>query len=313
MGYFHTLNETRRRLNVRYATFWAIFQSATDHLGDIATAVMVLMAGSAIAQGDFTIGDFALFTTYLFFAARFPANIGSYLSEIAQQRVVLERVQALAPEMPPADLVTHGPIYEKSARPNVRPADKPPALFITKTAAHRLETLTIRGLTYRYPTNDHAPLAPRPSPPAPGIFDVDLTLPRGSFTVVTGRIGAGKTTLLRVLLGLLPRDAGEIRWNGTLGERSGRLFPTAARGLYAPGSTSLQRIAARQHPDGAAGSARRPGGRCASGRAGDGRGAAGARPGYRGWAARGAPFRRAGAAQRRGAHVCARRRAAGVR
>jgi ATP-binding cassette, subfamily B, bacterial len=33
--------------------------------------------------------------------------------------------------------------------------------------------------------------------------------------VVTGRIGAGKTTLLRVLLGLLPREAGTITWNAT--------------------------------------------------------------------------------------------------
>jgi ATP-binding cassette subfamily B protein len=32
--------------------------------------------------------------------------------------------------------------------------------------------------------------------------------------VVTGRVGSGKTTLLRVLLGLLPREGGEIRWNG---------------------------------------------------------------------------------------------------
>jgi len=32
--------------------------------------------------------------------------------------------------------------------------------------------------------------------------------------VITGRIAAGKTTLLHVLLGLLPYDAGEIRWNG---------------------------------------------------------------------------------------------------
>jgi ATP-binding cassette subfamily B protein len=41
-------------------------------------------------------------------------------------------------------------------------------------------------------------------------------LQRGTLTVVTGRVGSGKTTLLRTLLGLLPRDAGEIRWNGTL-------------------------------------------------------------------------------------------------
>ncbi len=37
----------------------------------------------------------------------------------------------------------------------------------------------------------------------------------GTFTVINGRIGSGKTTLLRTLLGLLPRDAGEIYWNGT--------------------------------------------------------------------------------------------------
>src|SRR5206468_11597139 len=47
-----------------------------------------------------------------------------------------------------------------------------------------------------------------------GIASVDLRLPRGTLTVVTGRVGAGKTTLLRTLLGLLPREAGEIRWNG---------------------------------------------------------------------------------------------------
>ena len=37
-----------------------------------------------------------------------------------------------------------------------------------------------------------------------GIRDVDLLLPGGSFTVVTGRIGAGKTTLLQSVLGLVP-------------------------------------------------------------------------------------------------------------
>src|SRR5260370_605461 len=36
----------------------------------------------------------------------------------------------------------------------------------------------------------------------------------GSFTVVTGRIGSGKTTLLRTLLGLLPKESGEVYWNG---------------------------------------------------------------------------------------------------
>jgi len=41
-----------------------------------------------------------------------------------------------------------------------------------------------------------------------------LRLERGTLTVVTGQIGSGKSTLLRVLLGLLPCAAGEVRWNG---------------------------------------------------------------------------------------------------
>jgi ATP-binding cassette subfamily B protein len=60
-----------------------------------------------------------------------------------------------------------------------------------------LRTLEATHLSYRY-----------------GIHDVSLRIERGTFTVITGRIGAGKTTLLRVLLGLLPSEGGEIRWNG---------------------------------------------------------------------------------------------------
>jgi len=43
---------------------------------------------------------------------------------------------------------------------------------------------------------------------------VDLRVRRGDFTVITGRIGSGKTTLLKALLGLVPAEAGEVRWNG---------------------------------------------------------------------------------------------------
>lgn len=78
----------------------------------------------------------------------------------------------------------------------------PPLPYQPKTEAHRLELLEARGLSCQYPDSTR------------GVHDVDLTLERGSFTVVTGRIGSGKTTLLRALLGLLPASAGEIRWNG---------------------------------------------------------------------------------------------------
>jgi ATP-binding cassette subfamily B protein len=62
--------------------------------------------------------------------------------------------------------------------------------------------LESHGLNYRFPGSEH------------GIQNINLRLKRGSLTVITGRVGSGKTTLLRVLLGLLPADGGEVRWNG---------------------------------------------------------------------------------------------------
>ncbi|NND03455.1 MAG: ABC transporter ATP-binding protein, partial [Acidimicrobiia bacterium] len=71
-------------------------------------------------------------------------------------------------------------------------------------ASDRLEHLGVQGLSFSYPGSNN------------GIQDIDMDLPRSSFTVITGRIGSGKTTLLRALLGLVPADGGEIRWNGEL-------------------------------------------------------------------------------------------------
>ena len=77
----------------------------------------------------------------------------------------------------------------------------PEVPYTAKTAADRLDALEIDGLTYRYDSGR-------------GIDGIRLRVPRGSFTVVTGRVGAGKTTLLKVLMGLIPKDAGTVRWNG---------------------------------------------------------------------------------------------------
>jgi len=67
-----------------------------------------------------------------------------------------------------------------------------------------LTSLEVSGLSYHYPDTGR------------GIEDISFCLQRDTLTVITGRIGSGKTTLLQVLQGLLPKDEGEIRWNGQL-------------------------------------------------------------------------------------------------
>ena len=242
LRYFNTLSEARRKAGVRQNTFLTLAFSAGQSMGDIAVAVVVLLAGQSLQSGAMTVGDFTLFVTYLTIAVNFPANLGSYMSEIAQQRVVLDRLQEMHPDAPPASIVAHRPIYDKGGIP----ALPMPA----KTAADRLERLEVVGLSYLHPTPGDAaergrkgerekgstlsPLLPfSPAPAVVGVADVTFTLPRGSFTVITGRVGSGKTTLLRALLGLLPPDGGAVRWNSAVVVDPGTFF-VPPRSAYTP-------------------------------------------------------------------------------
>jgi ATP-binding cassette subfamily B protein len=240
LAYFGELNEARRVAGVRQNTFLTLAFTAGQSMGDVAVAVFVLIAGQFIQAGTMTVGDFTLFVTYLTIAVHFPANLGSFMSEIAQQRVVLDRLQEMHPDAPPASIVAHRPIYEKGGAPVM--------VIPVKTPASRLEQLEVVGLTYLHDprpseemksyelqmTNaEHSELVTRHSPPVSGIAGATFSLARGSFTVITGRVGSGKTTLLRALLGLLPPQSGVMRWNGEVVSDPAAFF-TPPHAAYTP-------------------------------------------------------------------------------
>jgi ATP-binding cassette subfamily B protein len=143
-----------------------------------------------------TLGDFSLFIYYLGYATEFTAMTGVMMAWFKQAGVSLARMITLLQGAEPLSLVKHTPVYVTGELPKIP--------FTAKTDAHRLDELRADDLTYLYPDTQR------------GIEGVSLHIPRGSFTVVTGRIGSGKTTLLRTLLGLLPKQEGEIFWNGVL-------------------------------------------------------------------------------------------------
>ena len=192
--HFEGLNENRRRAELKNRVFREVLHSINGNIVTFGIGVTILLAGRAMAAGTFTVGDFALFVYYLWFTTELPSQIGTFIGDYKTQEVSIKRLEELVQPEPGQALVVHEEAYDRG--------EPPPVPYVAKTPAHRLERLDVRGLAYRFPGSRG------------GIEDVDFHLRRGSFTVVTGRIGSGKSTLLRVLLGLLPRDGGEIRWNG---------------------------------------------------------------------------------------------------
>ena len=194
MARFQQLNESRRRAALRANLFLEAFNSISRNLSNVGTGAILVLAGQAMRSGDFTLGDLTLFVAYLASVRGFPNMIGTVWALYKQCEVSLVRLVGLLQGDPSQALVEHVPVYLRG--------DLPPTPYTPKTESHRLRTLSVSGLSYRYPDSGR------------GIEDIHLHLERGSFTVVTGRIGSGKTTLLRTLLGLLPADGGEVRWNG---------------------------------------------------------------------------------------------------
>jgi ATP-binding cassette subfamily B protein len=193
---FFALSEARRKAELKNSLLLQLLNGLWANIGDLSLAIVLLLAARAMQAGDFTVGDFALFTGYIWLVMEGPDTVGGLMADYRTQAVSIGRMLELQPGAPPETLVARGPLYLRGAPPDVA--------HVRKGGAHRLEVLEATGLSYRYTDSGR------------GVEGVDLRLARGSFAVVTGRVGAGKTTLLRVLLGLLPRDAGEIRWNGEL-------------------------------------------------------------------------------------------------
>ena len=194
--HFAALNETRRRTALKDRVFTEVLDSLFRHSVDQGIGVILLMASQLLKTGGLTIGDLTLFVYYLDLVTRFVSYVGAFWANYKQTGVAVNRMEYLMQGAPPESLITPSTIH-----PDTRSRTKPAVL---ETAAPSLQTLALTNLTYRYPGSQS------------GIENINLQIKAGSFTVITGRVGSGKTTLLRVLLGLLPKDAGEIRWNGEI-------------------------------------------------------------------------------------------------
>lgn len=241
--HFRRLNDARRRTGLQERLFSETLSAVFGGSVAVGTGLVLLLAGAAMRAGTFSLGDFALFAAFIGPVTGVLDSLGGALAGYRPAAVNLDRLIAVMRGPADADgdeapatvgaasvaseagprtgagptrarvgaaagqstgngagetagqaLLRPGPVYLDGPLPEV-PLPR-------RTAGDRLERLEAHGLGFRYPGTSR------------GLSGIDLVLERGTFTVLTGRIGAGKTTLLRVLLGLLPRASGTIRWNG---------------------------------------------------------------------------------------------------
>ncbi|HZZ90019.1 MAG TPA: ABC transporter ATP-binding protein [Caulobacteraceae bacterium] len=204
-----SLNDTRRRTAVRYRIYVTLLDTFGVGASNLALGLVLLLAAGAMRDGRFTVGDFTLFTSYVAAATSAPRWLGRLLARKRTADVALMRISTLLDDAPDAVITARAP--------------SAPAVI---TGVKPLERLEVRGLTSVYPASGQ------------GVADIDFTLRRGEVTVVTGRVGAGKSTLLKAVVGLLPLEGGEVRWNGALVDDPAS-FMTPPRCAYTPQTPRL--------------------------------------------------------------------------
>jgi ATP-binding cassette subfamily B protein len=194
VDYLERLSEARRRATLADRVFTEVVSSASINIANLGTGLMLVFGARAVYEGSFSIGEFVLFVSYIGWLTAVAGMFGTFMAHYRQMEVSLDRLGTLMRGAPASAVVSPAPIYLWGQLPELLPP---------KSAADEaLRELRASDLTYHYPGTTR------------GINGVSLSLKRGSFTVVTGRIGAGKTTLVRVLLGLLPLQSGALYWNG---------------------------------------------------------------------------------------------------
>src|SRR5688500_6563780 len=202
--HFHKLNDERRKLTVREKLFDDVLGSIYRNTSTLGTGVILILVGQSMRSGTFTLGDFSLFVYLLQSMSDLTTFAGMLAARYKQLNVSVQRMYRLMENAPLEALIEHSKVDLGGPLPEVT--------YLTKSTSDRLNELAAVKLTFHYPNTIN------------GIERINLTLQRGTLTVITGRIGSGKTTLLRTLLGLLPMESGEIRWNGEVINSPGDFF-----------------------------------------------------------------------------------------
>jgi ATP-binding cassette, subfamily B, bacterial len=185
------LSNVRASTNVSDQVLAEALFTIGDTVADVCVGLSLVVAAYRARTGQLSAGDFALFASYFGTLVWLPRRVVGVVIGFRRYEVSAHRLEALLPPVTAKvdPLVAHrvAPIAGGGQVARRVPAPR-----------NRLDRLELFELTS----------AER------GLSRVNVSLSRGQLAVVTGSVGSGKTSLLHAVLGLIPIESGEVRWNG---------------------------------------------------------------------------------------------------
>ena len=193
LKHYEKLNRKRLDVVLKDKLFESSLQAVTGSTVYIGTAVMLLVVAKSMMKGEFPIGDFSMFVYYLGTLANCVERITELVSETKQAEVSYDRIIELVGKQNENELTAHCDLsaFKDIKKFEYRCMERMP-----------LTEFNVRNITYCHDDRN-------------GIYDISFTLKQGEVLVVAGGIGSGKSTVLNVLTGVVPKDSGQVFWNGT--------------------------------------------------------------------------------------------------
>lgn len=193
LKHYEKLNKARLKVVLKDTLFGSGLQAILGSTVYVGTAVIMLVVAKKMMQGEFQIGDFSMFIAYLGTLASCVERIVELVACSKQAQVSYDRILELVGQENEDKLTIS---CKLSAFKNL---EKFECEAMERTP---LKEMVVKNLTYAHDDRN-------------GIYDVNFTLKPGETLAVAGGVGSGKSTLLNVLMGIIPKDSGDILWNGT--------------------------------------------------------------------------------------------------
>jgi ATP-binding cassette subfamily B protein len=92
---FSSFGDDRRKAMLKDRLMGEVLDSVFSNSVNLGTGLILLLAGTKMRDGTFTVGDFALFVYYLTFVTQFITNVGKFITYFKQMSVSLERLTFL--------------------------------------------------------------------------------------------------------------------------------------------------------------------------------------------------------------------------